>query len=37
MKFLDISRIFWSFSYLKSYVLFKTEQKLTKVRMEMSL
>ena len=27
MKFLDISRIFCSFSYLKSYVLFKTEQK----------
>ena len=29
--------IFWPFSYLKSYDLFKTEQKLTKVRMEMSL
>ena len=37
MKFLDISRIFCTFSYLKSFVLFKTEQKLTEVRMEMSL
>ena len=37
MKFLDISRIFCSFSYLKSFVLFKTEQQLTEVRMEMSL
>ena len=36
MKFLDISRI-CTFSYLKSFVLFKTEQKLTEVRMEMSL
>ena len=37
MKFLDISRIFCSFSYLKSYVLFKTEQKLTEGRMKISL
>ena len=37
LKFIDVSRIFCSFSYLKSYVLFKTEQKLTKMRMEMSL
>ena len=37
MKFLDISRIFCTFSYLKSFVLFKTEQKLSEVRMEMSL
>ena len=37
MKFLDISRIFCSFSYFKSYVLFKTEQKLTEGRMKISL
>ena len=37
MKFLDILRIFCSFSYLKSYVLFKTEQKLTEGRMKISL
>ena len=37
MKFLDILRIFCSFSYLKSYVLFKTEQKLPEGRMKISL
>ena len=37
MKFLDISMIFCSFSYMKSYVLLKTEQKFIEVRMEMSL
>ena len=37
MKYLDISMIFCSFSYMKSYVLLKTEQKLIEVRMEMSL
>ena len=37
MKYLDISMIFCSFSYMKSYVLLKTEQKFIEVRMEMSL
>ena len=37
MKFLEMSRIFCPFSYLKSFVLVKTEQQLTEVRMEMSL
>ena len=37
MKYLDISMTFCLFSYMKSYVLLKTEQKLIEVRMEMSL